>query len=78
MYGVLKRKELSRPDHRLGLPPDGVPVRCSDRGPTLPAGPAALAAKTGASIVHIAIRRAEDPQSFLITYSDPITVESIG
>src|SRR4029079_9582695 len=43
---------------------------------TLPAGPAALAAKTGAAIVHIAIRRSDDRQRFIVTYSDPIVVAS--
>jgi KDO2-lipid IV(A) lauroyltransferase len=53
-----------------------VPVRLFGSWTTLPAGPAALAAKTGAAIVHIAIRRSDDRQRFLVTYSDPIVVTS--
>ena len=76
MYGVLKRRELLALIIDWGYRPDGVPVRLFGSWTTLPAGPAALAAKTGASIVHIAIRRAEDRKRFLVTYSDPITVAS--
>ena len=48
VYGVLKRKEMLGAADRLGLPSDGVPVRLFGAWTTLPAGPATLAAKTGA------------------------------
>ena len=76
MYGVLKRKEILALIIDWGYRPDGVPVRLFGAWTTLPAGPAALAAKTGAPIVHIAIRRSDDRQGFVLTYGDPITVAS--
>jgi KDO2-lipid IV(A) lauroyltransferase len=76
MYGVLKRNEILALIVDWGYRADGVPVRMFGAWTTLPAGPAALAAKTGASIVHIAIRRSDDRQSFQVTYSDPIEVRS--
>jgi lauroyl/myristoyl acyltransferase len=76
MYGVLRRNEILALIIDWGYRPDGVPVRLFGSWTTLPAGPAALAAKTGASIVHVAIRRSDDNERFLITYGDPITVAS--
>ena len=69
MYGVLKRKEMLALIIDWGYRADGVPVRLFGAWTTLPAGPAVLAAKTGAPIVHIAIRRAEDG-NVPVTYSD--------
>ena len=76
LFGVLKRNEILALIVDWGYRADGVPVRMFGAWTTLPAGPAALAAKTGASIVHIAIRRAEDRKSLVVTYSDPIEVRS--
>jgi phosphatidylinositol dimannoside acyltransferase len=76
LYGWLKRSEILALIIDWGYRPDDVPVRLFGSWTTLPAGPAALAAKTGAAIVHIAIRRSDDRQRFLVTYSDPITVTS--
>jgi KDO2-lipid IV(A) lauroyltransferase len=76
LFGVLKRNELLALIIDWGYRPDDVPVRLFGAWTTLPAGPAILAAKTGAPIVHIAVRRSEDRQRFLVTYSDPITVAS--
>lgn len=76
LFGVLKRNEILALIIDWGYRPDDVPVRLFGSWTTLPAGPAVLAAKTGASIVHIAIRRSDDRQRFLVTYSDPITVAS--
>ena len=76
MFGVLKRNEILALIIDWGYRPDDVPVRLFGSWTTLPAGPAALAAKTGAPIVHVAIRRSEDQQRFLVTYGDPITVAS--
>ena len=76
LYGVLKRNEVLALIIDWGYRPDGIPVRMFGSWTTLPAGPAALAAKTGAAIVHIAIRRSQDGKSFQVTYSDPIEVRS--
>ena len=76
IYGLLKRGEILALVIDWGYRADDVPVRLFGAWTTLPAGPAALAAKTGAAIVHVAIRRSEDRQRFLVTYGDPITVAS--
>jgi len=76
LFGVLRRNEILALIVDWGYRPDGIPVRMFGAWTTLPAGPAALAAKTGAPIVHIAIRRAEDRKSLLVTYGDPIEVRS--
>jgi len=76
LYGWLKRKEILALIIDWGYRPEDVPVRLFGSWTTLPAGPAALAAKTGAAIVHIAIRRSEDRQRFIVTHSDPILVSS--
>ena len=76
LYGWLKRSEILALIIDWGYREEDVPVRLFGSWTTLPAGPAALAAKTGAAIVHIAIRRSDDRQRFLVTYSDPIVVRS--
>jgi len=76
LYGWLKRKEILALIIDWGYRSEDVPVRLFGSWTTLPAGPAALAAKTGAAIVHIAIRRSEDRQRFIVTHSDPILVAS--
>ena len=76
LFGVLKRNEILALIIDWGYRPDDIPVRLFGAWTTLPAGPAVLAAKTGASIVQVAVRRSEDGKRFLVTYSDPITVAS--
>ena len=76
IYGVLRRHEVLTLLVDWGYRSDGIPVRLFGSWTTLPAGPAALAAKTGAAIVHIAIRRAPDNRRYLVTYSDFIEVAS--
>ncbi len=76
MYGVLQRKEVLALIIDWGYREDGIPVRLFGSWTTLPAGPAALAAKTGAPIVHIAIRRSEDRKTFQVSHSEPIEVRS--
>ena len=76
LYGWLKRKEILALIIDWGYREEDVPVRLFGSWTTLPAGPAALAAKTGAAIVHIAIRRSDDRQRFIVTHSDPILVAS--
>lgn len=75
MYSVLRRRELLALIVDWGYKPDGVPVRLFGAWTTLPAGPAALAAKTGAAIVPVAVRR-ETLGRFVVTYEDPIEVSS--
>jgi lauroyl/myristoyl acyltransferase len=43
-----------------GYRPDGIPVRLFGEWTTLPAGPALLAARTGAGIVPVVVRRQDD------------------
>lgn len=76
LFGVLKRNEILALIIDWGYRPDDIPVRLFGAWTTLPAGPAMLAAKTGASIVQVAVRRSEDGERFLVTYGDPITVAS--
>jgi lauroyl/myristoyl acyltransferase len=76
MFGVLRRNELIVLLVDWGYRPDDIPVRLFDAWTTLPAGPAAMAAKTGAPIVHVAIRRSADGRTFQVTHSDLIKVTS--
>ena len=76
LFGVLRRNEILALIIDWGYREDDVPVRMFGAWTTLPAGPAALAAKTGAPIVHIAIRRAPDGKTFQVTHSEPIEVRS--
>ena len=57
LFSVLRRKEILCLLVDWGYRPDGVPVRLFGSWTTLPAGPATLAAKTGAIIAPLAIRR---------------------
>jgi lauroyl/myristoyl acyltransferase len=57
LFGVLRRKEILALLVDWGYRSDGIPVRLFDAWTTLPAGPATLAAKTGAIIAPLAIRR---------------------
>ncbi len=56
-----------------GYRPTDVPVKLFGEWTTLPAGPATLAAKTGASIVPVVNRRRPDG-TYLGSHFDPITV----
>ena len=59
VYEVLRRKEMLALLVDWGYRADGIPVRLFDAWTTLPAGPASLAAKTGATILPVVIRRTE-------------------
>jgi lauroyl/myristoyl acyltransferase len=76
LFGVLRRNEILALIIDWGYRADDVPVRMFGAWTTLPAGPAALAAKTGAPIVHIAIRRAPDGKTYQVTHGEPIEVRS--
>ena len=75
IYTVLRRKEMLALLVDWGYRPDGIPVRLFGEWTTLPAGPAALAAKTGSRILPIAVRRRDDG-TFRVTWSAPIEVHS--
>ena len=76
MFGVMRRNEILALVIDWGYRADDIPVRLFDAWTTLPVGPAAIAAKTGAPIVHFAIRRAPDGRTFQLTHGDPIFVAS--
>lgn len=76
MFGVMRRNEILALVIDWGYRADDVPVRLFDAWTTLPVGPAAIAARTGAPIVHFAIRRSEDRRSFQLTHGEPIFVTS--
>ncbi|HEV2005055.1 MAG TPA: hypothetical protein VGQ85_00445, partial [Candidatus Limnocylindrales bacterium] len=59
-----------------GYRSDGIPVRLFGAWTTLPAGPAALAAKTGSRIVPIGVQRRPDGRTFRIAVGEPIDVAS--
>jgi KDO2-lipid IV(A) lauroyltransferase len=75
VFGVLRRGEILGLIVDWGYRPDGIPVRLFEAWTTLPAGPAVLAAKSGATIVPIAVRRHPDGR-FFVTHDEPISVES--
>jgi KDO2-lipid IV(A) lauroyltransferase len=75
IYTVLRRKEMLALLVDWGYRPDGIPVRLFGEWTTLPAGPAALAAKTGSRILPLAIRR-DDDGTFRVSWSPPIEVPS--
>jgi len=76
IYTVLRNREFLGFFVDWGYRRDGIPVRLFDAWTTLPAGPVALAAKTGSRILPVAIRRLPSG-SFSIVLSDPIDVESM-
>ena len=75
MYRVLRRKEILGLLVDWGYRPDGIPVRLFDAWTALPAGPAMLAAKTGATILPLAIRRQPNGR-YLVAHDPPLTVAS--
>ncbi len=75
VYTVLRRHEMLALLVDWGYRDDGIPVRLFGAWTTLPAGPVALAARTGATIVPIAIRRRPNDH-FLVEVDAPILVPS--
>jgi lauroyl/myristoyl acyltransferase len=82
VYTVLRRQELLALLVDWGYRADGIPVRLFGAWTTLPAGPATLAARTGASIAFLAVRRTpggrfriETPGSFEVPSSDPADLQ---
>jgi len=75
IFGVLRRGEILALLVDWGYRHDGIPVRLFGSWTTLPAGPATLAAKSGATIVGVAIRRKSDGR-FRLELDTPIRVAS--
>jgi KDO2-lipid IV(A) lauroyltransferase len=75
VYSVLRRREMLALLIDWGYRSDGIPVRLFEAWTTLPAGPASLAAKTGATIVPVTIRRVAEGR-FRATLDAPIRVAS--
>jgi KDO2-lipid IV(A) lauroyltransferase len=75
IYGVLRRGEILGLLVDWGYRPDGIAVRFFDAWTTLPAGPAALAARSGAVILPVAVHRRPDG-TFFVTHDAPIRVPS--
>jgi KDO2-lipid IV(A) lauroyltransferase len=73
IFRVLRRGGILALLVDWGYRADGIPVRLFDAWTTLPAGPAVLAAKTGAPIVPVVNRRRPDGR-FEATHFDPIEV----
>jgi KDO2-lipid IV(A) lauroyltransferase len=75
VYGVLRRNEILGLLVDWGYRDDGIPVCMFGAWTTLPAGPATLAAKTGALLAPLVIRRTPSG-GFRIEASEPFTVPS--
>jgi len=82
LFTVLRRKEILALLVDWGYRSDGVPVRLFGSWTTLPAGPATLAAKTGAIIAPLAIRRTpsgrflmEGYEAFTVPSSSPADIQ---
>ena len=79
---MLRRNEILALLVDWGYRSDGIPVKLFGSWTTLPAGPATLAAKTGAIIAPLAIRRTkggkfriEAPGSFTVPSSNPAELQ---
>jgi phosphatidylinositol dimannoside acyltransferase len=75
VFAVLRRKEILCLLVDWGYRSDGVPVRLFGSWTTLPAGPATLAAKTGATIAPLVVRRGPHSR-FRVERHDQFTVPS--
>jgi KDO2-lipid IV(A) lauroyltransferase len=75
VYAVLRRKEMLALLVDWGYRSEDVPVRLFGAWTTLPAGPAALAGKTGAVILPVVSRRMPDGR-FRVSTDSPIRVAS--
>ena len=75
VYGVLRRKGCLGLLVDWGYRADGIPVKMFDSWTTLPAGPAFLAARHGATILPFLIQRLPDGR-FRGSAADPIYVAS--
>lgn len=83
LFKALRNKEIVALLVDWGYRADGVPVQLFGSWTALPAGPAVLAAKTGALIAPLAIRRTpagkfyvESPEPWTVASGDPATVQA--
>jgi len=77
LFKILRNNEMLALLVDWGYRIDGIPVKLFGAWTTLPAGPATLAAKTGAVIVFMAVRRTADGH-FHIDADDVFRVPSSG
>lgn len=75
LFSILRRNEILALLIDWGYREDGIPVKLFGAWTTLPAGPAVLAAKTGALIAPMEVRRTKDGR-FEVAASEPFTVLS--
>jgi phosphatidylinositol dimannoside acyltransferase len=82
LFKILRNNEMLALLVDWGYRFDGIPVKMFGSWTTLPAGPATLAAKTGAMIVFMAVRRAPDgrfhvdpDEMFGVASSDPADLQ---
>jgi KDO2-lipid IV(A) lauroyltransferase len=75
LFKVLRNNELLALLVDWGYRSDGIPVKLFGAWTTLPAGPATLAAKTGALIAPMGVRRANDGH-FAVRADEPFRVPS--
>ena len=83
VYGVLRRGEILALLIDWGYRAEDVPVRMFGAWTTLPAGPALLAARSGAALVHIGVRRlpggrfrATSGEVIHVASSDPAAIQA--
>ncbi len=75
LFSILRKNQILALLVDWGYREDGIPVRLFGAWTTLPAGPAVLAAKTGAAIVFMEVRRTPDGR-FEVNADDAFTVPS--
>ena len=75
LFSILRKKQMLALLVDWGYRPDGIPVKLFGAWTTLPAGPAVLAAKTGAIIAFMEVRRTKDG-TFEVRSEDAFTVPS--
>lgn len=75
LFSILRKNQMLALLVDWGYRPDGIPVKLFGSWTALPAGPAVLAAKTGANIACMEVRRTKDGR-FEVTSDDAFTVPS--
>ena len=75
LFSILRKKQMLALLVDWGYRPDGIPVKLFGAWTTLPAGPAVLAAKTGAIIMFMEVRRTKDGY-FEVRSDDAFSVPS--
>jgi lauroyl/myristoyl acyltransferase len=75
LFSILRKNQILALLVDWGYRPDGIPVKLFGAWTTLPAGPAVLAAKTGANIGFMEVRRTPDGR-FVVESEEAFTVPS--